>query len=170
MSRGAQEKELRLLVGATKSVARVSPEKILLMMDPEQPLKLRFTLAQSLLPIFVALMRWSARVPIVDKTDVIDCVKRYLSAIDPRAPEILETSCFNAYGKRCEDLNPLDMVMLPYAMLKQGVRLDIVVETMTMLYATLAYMFRIVTPELAMAHMISALEKAEERAGVAEFG
>jgi hypothetical protein len=44
MSREAQEKELRLLAGATRSVAQVSPEKILLMMDPEQPLKLRFTL------------------------------------------------------------------------------------------------------------------------------
>jgi hypothetical protein len=115
-------------------------------------------------------MRWSARVPIVDKISVFDCVKRYLSAVDPRAPEILETSCFNAYGKRCEDLDPLDMVMLPYAMLKQGVRLDIVVETMAMLYATLAYIYRIVTPELAIAHMIRALEEAEEKAGVAEFG
>jgi hypothetical protein len=159
-----EEQILRREISAIKRVIYISPERIFLLMDSEQPLRLRLAIAKSILPVLVAAL--SKRVEIMSSTMsvaeneevslqmVLDYVKQYIELVDPEAPIILEETCKKHYGKNCEELQVAKFPMIPMKMLKDGVSLDIVVETMAILYSTLAYTLRLVSPETEFLRML----------------
>jgi len=141
--------------------ARVSPERIALMMDPTQYLLFRFSLAYSLRPMLVA---YTAPLDIRLKTkrvlviNAVSSLVNQLTLIDQDAKSLLETICREAYGRSCTMLTSLELIDLPIHMLRNGASLDIVVETMTFLYSFLLYVLGFVGPETAL----SALPREEE--------
>jgi hypothetical protein len=165
-----EEQLVRREVSAVKRIAYISPEKILLLMDSEQPLRLRLAIARSMLPVLIAalskrLETMSAFLA-VDKFEdvslqmVLDYVKKYLEVVDPEAPAILEETCKKHYGKECSEIRVSEFPMIPLKMLRDGVSLDIVVETMAILYSTLAYALRLVSPETEFLRLLRSSAEA----------
>jgi hypothetical protein len=152
-----EEQLIRREVATVKRVAYISPERILLLMDSEQPLRLRLAIAKSMLPVLIAALSKRSETMsaflAVDKFEdvslqmVLDYAKKYLEVADPEAPSILEETCKKHYGKECSGVQVAEFPMIPLKMLRDGVSLDIVVETMAILYSTLAYALRLVSPE-----------------------
>jgi hypothetical protein len=165
-----EEQIIRREVSAIRRVAYISPEKVFLLMDSEQPLRLRLAIAKSMLPVLIAAL--SKRIELMSSTMVVsenevvslnmilDYVKQYLELVDPEAPAILEETCRKHYGKECSYVQVKDFPMIPLKMLKDGVSLDIVVETMAILYSTLAYALRLVSPETEFLRMLKAGREA----------
>jgi len=121
---------------------RISPYKIMILMDGEQPLRLRFAIAMSMLP--------PLRATLTDEINIdrlVDAVEQYISAYDSEGVKILEETCKKHYSRACRELPPTELPNIPLKMLKDGIPFDIVVETMAILYSTLAYMLNIVAPE-----------------------
>jgi hypothetical protein len=165
-----EEQLIRREVSAVKRIAYISPEKILLLMDSEQPLRLRLAIAKSMLPVLIAAL--SKRLETmstflaVDKFEdvslqmVLDYAKKYLELVDPEAPSILEETCKKHYGKECPEVRVSESPMIPLKMLRDGVSLDIVVETMAILYSTLAYALRLVSPETELLRLLRSSTEA----------
>jgi hypothetical protein len=160
-----EELILRREISAIRRVTYISPEKIFLMMDSEQPLRLRLAIARSILPVLLAAL--SKRTELMGSTlrvgneevsmqMILNYVKQYLELVDPEAPSILEEVCRKHYGKQCIDVQVAEFPMIPVKMLKDGVSLDIVVETMAILYSTLAYTLRLVSPETEFLRLLRA--------------
>ncbi|MCI4437758.1 MAG: hypothetical protein JHC33_13210 [Ignisphaera sp.] len=164
-----EEQIIRREVASIRRVAFISPEKIFLLMDSEQPLRLRLAIARSILPVLIATLSkrselMSSTMPVsrdeeVSLNMVLEYVKQYLELVDPEAPSILEETCKKHYGKDCKDVPVKDSPMIPIKMLKDGVSLDIVVETMAILYSTLAYALRLVSPETEFLRMLKATSR-----------
>jgi hypothetical protein len=127
-------------------LGRISPYKIMVLMDSEQPLRLRYAIAMSMLPHISAALNTEAVVGI-DVGQLIYVVEQYISTYDLEGPKILEETCRKHFGSVCNDLPPQEIPNIPLKMLSDGVSFDIVVETMAILYSTLAYMLNIVAPE-----------------------
>jgi len=125
---------------------RISPYKIMLLMDSEQPLRLRYSIAMSMLPPLSAALNTEAAEDI-DVDRLIHIVEQYISVYDLDGPKILEETCRKHFNKSCSELPPQELPNIPLKMLSDGVSFDIVVETMAILYSTLAYMLNIVAPE-----------------------
>jgi len=161
-----EELILRREISAIRRVTYISPEKIFLLMDSEQPLRLRLAIAKSILPVLISALSkrveiMSSAMPVtqdeaVSLQMILDYVKQYLELVDPEAPSILEEICRKHHGKDCKDVQVKDFPMIPIKMLKDGVSLDIVVETMAILYSTLAYTLRLVSPETEFLRLLKA--------------
>jgi predicted nucleotidyltransferase len=72
---------------------------------------------------------------------------KLLESYDHEALEIIEETCRKYYNRSCSELPPTELPNIPLKMLDNGVSFDIVVETMAILYSTLAYMLNIVASE-----------------------
>jgi len=165
-----EELILRREVSAIRRLAYISPEKIFLLMDSEQPLRLRLAIARSILPVLIAALSkrvetMSSFIPVNKHEDVsmqmvLSYTKQYLELVDPEAPSILEETCKKHYGKDCSGVQVAELPMIPLKMLRDGVSLDIVVETMAILYSTLAYALRLVSPETEFLRLLRASREA----------
>ena len=165
-----EEQLVRQEVAAVKRVAYISPEKILLLMDSEQPLRLRLAIAKSILPVLMAALSkrtetMSAFLAVnrfedVSLQMVLDYAKKYLEVVDPEAPSILEETCKKHYEKECSGVQVAELPIIPLKMLRDGISLDIVVETMAILYSTLAYALRLVSPEAEFLKLLKASTEA----------
>jgi nitrogenase molybdenum-iron protein alpha/beta subunit len=148
----------------------ISSEKIMILMDGEQPLRLRLAIGLSMLPVLLATLgehvetmdsqiveepRSTGTANIVNLAAVMEGTKKYLEAYSTEALKTLEETCKKHHKKACRDLQAFEAIHLPIEMLKDGVPIDIVVETMAILYSTLAYALRLVAPEQFMASLIS---------------
>jgi hypothetical protein len=140
----------------------ISSEKIMILMDGEQPLRLRLAIALSMLPLLLATL--SSRVMPMDSTTAVEnndlyiiiySTKKYLEAYSQEAPKMLEETCMKHHKKSCREIPVYEAPLLPIEMLMDSIPIDIVVETMAILYSTLAYALRLVTPEHFMAKLIS---------------
>jgi len=151
----------------TRRAARyISSEKIMILMDGEQPLRLRLAIGLSMLPVLLAALGEHAETMdsriegmgpagVVNLYAVMEGVEKYLEAYSAEALKTLEETCKKHHRKSCRELQAFEAVHLPIEMLKDGVPIDIVVETMAILYSTLAYALRLVAPEQFMASLIS---------------
>jgi len=165
-----EEQLLRKEISAIRRLAYISPEKIFLLMDSEQPFRLRLAIARSILPVLIAALSkrvetMSSFIPVDKHEDVsmqaiLSYAKQYLELVDPEAPNILEETCRKHYGKECSEVQAAELPMIPLKMLKEGVSLDIVVETMAIVYSTLAYALRLVSPETEYLKMLRASREA----------
>lgn len=161
-----EEQLLRKEISAIRRLTYISPEKIFLLMDSEQPFRLRLAIARSILPVLIAALSkrvetMSTFIPVGKHEDVsmqaiLSYAKQYLELVDPEAPSILEETCKKHYGKDCSGVQVAEFPMIPVKMLKDGVSLDIVVETMAILYSTLAYTLRLVSPETEFLRLLRA--------------
>ena len=165
-----EEQLLRKEVSAIRRLTYISPEKIFLLMDSEQPFRLRLAIARSILPVLIATLSkrvetMSSFIPVGKHEDlsmqaILSYTKQYLELVDPEAPSILEETCKKHYGKECSEVQTAELPMIPLKMLKEGVSLDIAIETMAIVYSTLAYALRLVSPEIEFLKMMRARSEA----------
>jgi hypothetical protein len=165
-----EEQLLRKEISAIRRLTYISPEKIFLLMDSEQPFRLRLAIARSILPVLIAAL--SKRVETISSftavgkhedvsmQTILSYAKQYLEVVDPEAPSILEETCKKHYGKECSEVKVAEFPMIPLKMLRDGVSLDIAIETMAIVYSTLAYALRLVSPEAEFLKLLKASAEA----------
>lgn len=145
----------KLAEKARASERLISVSRVTVMLDPMQYLLARYTLAYTLRPLLATkaslLQALLSKNPV--RSEIISTLRTQLSLISDEAVAVLDQSCRKAYSKPCEALSAVELIDLPLHMQKAGVPINIVVEVMTYIYASLLYLLRLVGPEALLVSM-----------------